>query len=82
MYSKSPLTVFAAVASVLVREVVAFVRGLAFWTAVLLPLVFVALLVSGSPKVADPFAVAELAALNVVSLVVGHGYGTPGSRGR
>ncbi|WP_232702478.1 hypothetical protein [Halobacterium wangiae] len=77
MRSKSTITVFAAVLAVLGRELVAFVQGLAFWTAVVLPLVYLALLVAGSPTVSDPSAVAELATLNVVSLVLGHGYGDP-----
>lgn len=80
MYSKNVLTLFTGVLSVLAQEVVAVVQGAAFWMAVVLPLVYVALLVAGSPRVGDPFAVAELATLNLVSLVLGHGYGSPASR--
>jgi hypothetical protein len=79
MYSKSVLTLFTAALSELAREVVAVVQGAAFWMAVVLPLVYVALLVAGSPRVADPFAVAKLATLNLVSLVLGHGYGSTAS---
>jgi|AntDeeMinimDraft_4_1070355.scaffolds.fasta_scaffold00298_6 ABC-type transport system involved in multi-copper enzyme maturation permease subunit len=77
MRSKSTLTVFSLVMAVVGREFAALVRGLAFWTAVILPLVYLVLLVVGSPTVSDPAAVAVFAAFNVVSLVLGHGYGEP-----
>ena len=80
MYSNSVLTLFTVALSALAREIVAVVQGTAFWMAVVLPMVYVALLVAGSPKVGDPFAVAELATLNLVSLVIGHGHGGSASR--
>ena len=80
MRSKSTLTTFGLALTILVQECVAFVQGLAFWAAVLLPLVYLALLVSGSPTVTDPFAVSGLTTANVVSLLIGHGYGTPADR--
>lgn len=81
MRSKSTLTVFTVALSVAAQECVRFVQGVAFWTAVALPILYVALLITGSPRVADPFTVAEMASLNVVTLVLGHSYGNPASRG-
>lgn len=58
----------------LYRGLLAIVRGVAFWTAILLPIVFFALLVAGSPRLTSPTALAKLLGLNVGALVVGHEY--------
>lgn len=58
--------------SVVVKWVRGLVRGVAFWVAALLPLSYVPMLYSVSITFA---AFTKLVLLNVVALVVGHGYG-------
>lgn len=60
--------------AVSVGTAVAFVRGIAFWTAVALPVYCLVLLVSGSPTLTNVGVVGRIIAVNVVALVVGHGY--------
>lgn len=55
-------------------------RAVAFWTAVLTPLVFLWLLFQRSPALSDPVVVLKLVTLNVTALVAGHGYGEPPHR--
>lgn len=81
MRSKNILTVFAVALSLLVHGSVSFVQGIAFWTSVVLPMAYVPLLVVNFPAVSDPFTVAQLTALNVALLVLGHGYGNSASHG-
>jgi hypothetical protein len=52
-------------------------RAAAFWTAVVLPFVFLGMLARGSPVLADPVTVGLFVATNVAALYVGHGHGTP-----
>ncbi|WP_254271882.1 hypothetical protein [Haloarcula marina] len=54
------------------RSVMAPVRGVAFWTAIVLPFLYVPLLASGlqSPSVRTAFA--AMVACNAVALLVGH----------
>jgi len=56
------------------RRVVAFVRTVAFWTAALLPLVYVPAVAVGHVAVAGPWGVLEVVGVYLASLVVGHGY--------
>jgi hypothetical protein len=55
-------------------------RAVAFWTAVLTPLLLLWLLFQRSPVLSDPVAVLKLVTVNVTALVVGHGYGEPPHR--
>ncbi|MFC7133311.1 MULTISPECIES: hypothetical protein [Salinibaculum] len=52
------------------------VQGCAFWTAALLPLGYVPLLFVGSSRLASLSIVGKLVAINVVAVLVGHGYAT------
>jgi hypothetical protein len=51
------------------------VRLMSFWSAVALPFLHIPLLLTGLDGAADMGAFFALFALNVVALVVGHGYG-------
>ncbi len=51
------------------------VRAIAFWTAVLLPLVYVPLLATGLDSVTMALTFVALMAVNVCALVVGQPYG-------
>lgn len=53
------------------------VRAAAFWTAVVLPFVFLGLLARGSPVLADPVTVVLFVATDVAALYIGHGHGRP-----
>ena len=55
----------------LLREVVSLVRGAAFWLAALLPFSYLPLLGSASLSFAG---FTKLLVLNVVAVLVGHGY--------
>lgn len=52
------------------------VRGLAFWTAVTLPFLYLPLLAYGLETPATRLAFLGLIACNAVALVVGHSYST------
>lgn len=56
------------------RSLVTCVEGIAFWTAVLIPVVYVPLLVRGLSTTAEAFVLAQLLGINALALVVGHGY--------
>ncbi|WP_276272562.1 hypothetical protein [Haloarcula litorea] len=56
------------------RSLLAPVRGLAFWTAIALPFLYLPLLVSGLETAAVRTAFAALVACNAVALLVGHSY--------
>ncbi len=61
------------------KRLVAGVRRLAFWGSILLPLAYVPLLsgsgvLSGTLDSGEVLAVAGLVALNVLCLLIGHGY--------
>lgn len=49
------------------------VRGLAFWTAVVLPFLYLPLLVGGLPG-QEGLALGGLLVVNIVALVAGHDY--------
>lgn len=53
----------------------AVVRAGAFWAAVVLPFVTLAFLASGLHSTGDFLVLGALLVANVVSLVLGHGYG-------
>lgn len=57
-----------------VRVVARLVRGIAFWTAALLPLGYLPLLFAVPSRVVTLPLVGKLVTLNVVALLVGHGY--------
>jgi hypothetical protein len=56
------------------RSVLAPVRFLAFWTAVLLPLAYLPL-VYGGLQGGESTVLLSLVVVNALALVVGHGYG-------
>lgn len=58
--------------SKLVGGLTTAVRGLAFWTAVLLPLAYLPLLLVGDSRVTDVAVIGQLVALNVLALLLGH----------
>ena len=51
-----------------------FVQALAFWTAAVLPLGYLLLLFVGSSRFVSLSLIGKLVSLNVVALLVGHGY--------
>jgi len=55
-------------------SVVSAVRGVAFWTAIALPFLYVPLLVSGLNTGSTRAAFVALVACNAVALYVGHTY--------
>lgn len=69
-------SVVTNVLSVAVRGLGRTVQGCAFWTAALLPMGYVPLLVVAPSQLTTPSILGKLAALNVVALLVGHGYAT------
>lgn len=56
------------------RSVVTCVQGIAFWTAVVIPVAYVPLLFRGLSTTADAVTMAQLLGINALVLVVGHGY--------
>lgn len=62
------------VVNVLLRGCVRVVQGVAFWSAVVLPAVYIPPLFVGSPWVVTGSAVGYLILLNTVAVVVGHGH--------
>jgi hypothetical protein len=61
-----------------VRKLGLGVRGVAFWVAVLLPMVYLPLLFVAPSTVADLWIFGALVALDAAALVVGHGYSEAG----
>ncbi len=56
------------------RTLFAPVRGVAFWTAIVLPFLYVPLLATGLQSSAVRTAFAVLVLANVIALFVGHSY--------
>ncbi|WP_276261477.1 hypothetical protein [Haloglomus litoreum] len=56
------------------RGVVTWVQAVAFWTAVVIPAVYIPLLLRGLSTTADAVTLAQLLGINAVALVVGHGH--------
>lgn len=63
--------------AVAARQTEAVVRAAGFWTAVLLPVVYLSLLLAVPSTVVDPPVLGAVILLNVAGLVVGHDY-SPG----
>jgi hypothetical protein len=57
------------------RISVTAVRGLAFWTAALLPIVYIPLMVMEHWLLGNPVVFGKLVMINLIALVLGHGYG-------
>lgn len=74
MPGNTVLSTCAVALSSLARRLVAFVRGLAFWAAILLPLLYVPLILVGYSPTTDLPVLGKLVTLNVAALVVGSGY--------
>lgn len=70
MIQRDLATTWRLALSLLVGRVLGLVRGIAFWTAILLPFTYVPLLLGDPPET----LFGTLLALNVVALVVGHGH--------
>ena len=51
------------------------VRGVGFWTAILLPVLYIPLVLVGHPWMVDVANLAKVLALHAASLLVGNGYG-------
>lgn len=61
------------------RKIAVIIQGVAFWTAVVLPLIWLSLLLVPLPSGVDLWVIGTLIVLNAAALVVGHGYsGTSG----
>lgn len=60
----------------LLSGVVTAIRGLAFWATILLPLVVLAMLISGTVTAA-PAMVVGLVLMNVCCVALGHSYNQP-----
>lgn len=66
----------SGVATTLLRGVALTVRGVAFWTAALLPFLYVPLVLVDHAAIANASLLGKLVALNIAALLVGHGHGT------
>lgn len=80
MKSTVDITTYLAALRSTVSRLATLVQGLAFWTAVLLPMVYLPPLLAGHPAVVDLSVLGKLIAVNVVAIAVGHRHGreTPG----
>lgn len=58
-----------------VRQAAALVRGFAFWTAVVLPMLYLPPLLLSHAIVLDTTVLGTLIAVNVAAIIVGHGHG-------
>lgn len=76
MRGNHPLPNWLGVAAPLIRGVAWSVRGVAFWTAALLPFLYVPLLLVDPARLSDVTVLGKLIVLNTVALLVGHGYGS------
>lgn len=59
----------------ILQRLLAVVRGLAFWTAIVLPMLYLPPLLLGHPTVLDPPVLGTLLGVNVSAIVVGHSHG-------
>ena len=71
---RHPLPSGARAGSTNVRRGERFVQAVAFWTAAVLPLSYLPLLFVGSSRFATIPLIGKLVSLNVLALLVGHGY--------
>lgn len=71
-------SVVTNVLAVTIRRFGRAVQGCAFWTAALLPMGYVPLLIVAPAQLTTPSILGKLAALNVLALLVGHGYAMDG----
>lgn len=76
MLSNVILNECPGVVSFVARRVVTTVQGMAFWTAALMPIVYVLLLLIDPGRVSELSMLGKLVVVNAAALVVGHGYGT------
>lgn len=56
------------------RPLTTVVRGLAFWAAILLPMVYLPLLLVGWSRVTDPTVLGALVFVNGLAIVLGQDY--------
>jgi hypothetical protein len=78
MRGNNSLLDFRDVAAPVIRGVARSVRGVAFWTAALLPFLYLPVLLADPALLSDVTLLGKLIVLNTAALVVGHGYGTTG----
>lgn len=72
----SQLTRTAEVVRSATRRFAAVVRRLAFWTAIVLPVLYLPPLIAGPATTAELSLLGGLIGLHVAAIVVGHDYGT------
>lgn len=77
MRSPVPLSVDALPSAL--RHALVALRAVAFWTAILLPVLYLPPLLVGHPLVVDPPMLGTLLGVNVGAIVVGHGHGRTAS---
>jgi hypothetical protein len=56
------------------RWAVSIVRGVAFWVAVIIPVAYLPILVTGLSTLAEVSILAHLFGINALALVLGHGH--------
>jgi hypothetical protein len=61
--------------SFVTNRISSVLRGMAFWTATFLPLSYISLAVLDPVRLLDPRLFGTLVSVNIVALVLGHGYG-------
>lgn len=69
------VSVCSTALSLVVRKFATVVRVVAFWAAILMPMLYVPLLLLGHPTATDLPVLGTLIALNVAAIVVGSGSG-------
>ncbi|WP_255195503.1 hypothetical protein [Halorarius litoreus] len=59
----------------LTKRLTSVIRGTAFWIATFLPLSYISLAVLDPIRLLDPRLFGTLVSVNILALVLGHGYG-------
>ena len=73
--SNSDLPDLGSLVATVVRGVASVVRGVAFWTAIVLPVVYLPMVLTDHPWIVDVANLGAVMALHAASLVVGRHYG-------
>ena len=73
--SKRIVTALRSLVSAAGERLNTTVRGVGFWTAILLPLLYIPLMLISHPWVVDFANLTKVLALHAASLFVGNGYG-------
>ena len=72
---KRPLPALRSLVSSAAGRLNTTVRGVGFWTAILLPVLYIPLMLISHPWVVDLANLTKVLALHAASLLVGNGYG-------